>query len=175
VVARLSTYPLTKSGEATRRDQLVAQFEDVARVGRIAELDAGKLAGFLQRYAPVLDETRTEWGISYYKQEVRLDAAEVAAARRVVQALISLAVRTAVRRRRFCAAACAQTAEHARTAVRERGGPRAPRGRRLHRLRRADPGHPRIAGCRTLDQSRGDGGPHCAVLADHPGRRRRRS
>lgn len=98
VVARLSTYPLTKSGEATRRDQLVAQFEDVARVGRIAELDAGKLAGFLQRYAPVLDETRTEWGISYYKQEVRLDAAEVAAARRVVQALISLAVRTAVRR-----------------------------------------------------------------------------
>jgi len=98
VVARLSTYPLSKSGETTRRDQLVAQFEQVARVGRIAELDAGKLAAFLERYAPVLEETRTEWGISYHKQEVRLDAAEVAAARRVVQALISLAVRTALRR-----------------------------------------------------------------------------
>lgn len=98
VVARLSTYPPSKSGETTRRDQLVAQFEDVARVGRIAELHTGKLAAFLERYAPVLEETRTEWGISYHKQEVRLDAAEVAAARRVVQALISLAVRTAVRR-----------------------------------------------------------------------------
>ena len=98
VVARLSTYPETKTGSTTRRDQLVAQFEGVARAGRMAELDAGKLAPFLERYAPVLDETRTELEISYHKQEVRLEAAEVAAARRVVHALISLAVRTAMRR-----------------------------------------------------------------------------
>ena len=100
VIAGLSRYPLTKSGETTRRDQLVGQFEGVARVERIAELEPAKLEAFLERFGPSLDETRTKLEISYYKQAVTLDETEVAAARRVVQALISLAVRTAVRRTR---------------------------------------------------------------------------
>ncbi|MBM3842478.1 MAG: hypothetical protein FJ397_04305 [Verrucomicrobia bacterium] len=98
VVAGLSRYPLTKAGESTRRDQLVGQFEDIARVERIAELESTKLDTFLERFGPALDETRTRLEISYYRQQVTLDEAEVAAVRRVVQALISLAVRTAVRR-----------------------------------------------------------------------------
>jgi ATP-dependent exoDNAse (exonuclease V) beta subunit len=100
VVAKLSDYPPTKGGETTRRDQLVGKFAEVAQVRRMAELTPAKLASFLGQYAPVLDETRTELEISYYQQVVRLEAAEVAAARRVVQALISLAVRTAMRRTR---------------------------------------------------------------------------
>ena len=98
VVSKLSTYPEAKGGGTKRRDDLVGQFAEVAEVSRIAELAPAKLASFLERYAPVLDETRTELVISYHRQDVRFDPKEVAAARRVVQALISLAVRTAMRR-----------------------------------------------------------------------------
>lgn len=98
VVARLSTYPPTRNGETKRRDDLVEGFARVARVEKLAELSTGDLGRFLERYAPVLEATCTELEVVYYREVVRLDAPEVAAARRVVQALISLGVRTAVRR-----------------------------------------------------------------------------
>jgi ATP-dependent exoDNAse (exonuclease V) beta subunit len=98
VVASLKTYPEGKNGGTTRRDQLVGQFERIASAQRVAELDPGALQGFLDKYAPALDEALKRHEVRHYDEIIVLDEAEVAAARRVVQSLISLAIRTAVRR-----------------------------------------------------------------------------
>ena len=98
VVAKLSTYPEAKTGGTTRRDQLVGHFKQFTGLRRMADVDSRKLPAFLARYAPALAPTCTELEVRYHGKAVRLDEAEVAAARRVVQALISLAVRKAVRR-----------------------------------------------------------------------------
>lgn len=95
VLAKLETYP----GEtSTRRDQLKRQFEGVANARRMADLDPAQLQGFLERYRPVLEAGRDRLDVVHYGVTVTLDAAETAAARRVLQALMSLAIRTAARR-----------------------------------------------------------------------------
>jgi ATP-dependent exoDNAse (exonuclease V) beta subunit len=95
----LNTYPENKGGETTYRDQLKNHFQRVVNAQRISEIDSEDLVTFLERYGEALKETCQSLEVIYYApKSVTLDASEVAAARRILHALISLAMRTAIKR-----------------------------------------------------------------------------